>query len=229
MWPYNCPYALMAHLEADETLVRVLVIDDHAVIRRGVRAILEESIPGLETGEAANAEQAMEQIGRKDWNVAVMDVYARDHSGLRMLEEIHRAKPDLPVLALSEPPEEQFGVRALRAGASAYLSKAVLAETLVEAVRKVGAGGKYISAIVAERLADALPGGFREPHESLSAREYEILLLLGSGMRVTEVARHLNLSDKTVSTYRARILEKMRLQTTAQLVRYVVERGLEPR
>jgi len=209
--------------------VRVLVVDDHAVIRRGVRAILEEKIPEIETGEASSAEQAVSRLEREDWNVAVVDLYLKDRSGLQVLDEIHRVRPNLPVLVLSEPSEEQFGVRALRAGASAYLSKGVLPDTLAEAVQKVGSGGKYISAAVAERLAEALPSGFREPHETLSAREYEILLLLGSGMRVTEVARHLNLSDKTVSTYRARILEKMRLQTTAQLVRYVVERGLEGR
>jgi DNA-binding NarL/FixJ family response regulator len=203
------------------------VIDEHAIVRRGVRAILEERIPGVETVEAAGADQGLALLRDDDWNVVVVDLYLKDRPGLPLLEEIRRLRPQLPVLVLSEPSEEQFGVRALRAGASAYLNKSVMPEVLAEAVRKVGSGGKYISAAVAERLAEALPSGFREPHETLSAREFEILLLLGSGMRVTEVARRLNLSDKTVSTYRARILEKMRLHTTAQLVRYVVERGLD--
>jgi DNA-binding NarL/FixJ family response regulator len=209
--------------------VRILIIDDQAVVRRGVRAILEEKIAGIEIVEGGSADSALTLLQNGEWNVVVVDLYLRDRSGLQVLDEIRKLRPTIPILVLSDPPEEQFGVRALRAGASAYLNKSVEPDTLADAVRKVGSGGKYISPVVAERLAEALPAGFREPHETLSAREYEILLLLGSGMRVTEVARQLNLSDKTVSTYRARILEKMRLQTTAQLVRYVVERGLEAR
>jgi DNA-binding NarL/FixJ family response regulator len=210
-------------------LIKVLIADDHPIVRRGLRDILEEESDIQVIAEAGDGRQALERIERDDPDVVVLDLNMPPPGGLEVLERLRRARSSTPVLVLSVHPEEQYAVRALKSGAAGYLSKDAAPTELVSAVRRVHGGGRYVSPAVAERLALAVTGDVRPvPHEALSAREFQVLRMIGSGMTVSEIGRELCLSAKTVSTYRARILEKMQLQTTADLIRYVVEQQLAP-
>lgn len=209
-------------------MIRVFLADDHPVVRKGLQRILEEQ-PGITVaGEASDGEAMLASLLKVPADVLLLDVSMPGPGLVPLLQELRTAHPTLPVLVLSVHPEDQYALRALRAGARGYLTKDHSPEELVAAVRKVYRGGRYVSATLAERLAaefDAA-GSARAPHEDLSDREFEVLCLVGSGRSVTEVAATLGLSVKTVSTYRTRLLQKMAANSNADLVRYVATHGL---
>lgn len=208
-------------------MMRVLMVDDHAVMRRGLKEILEEQFDDLEVGEAATAAEALQNIHSQDWDVVVLDITMPGRSGLDVLRELKSARPKLPALVLSMHPEDQYAVRALKAGAAGYLTKEAAAEELVVAIKRVLTGKKYVSASLAANLASLLEAGSDGPvHETLSDREYQVLCMIALGRTVSEIAGALSLSVKTVSTYRARILSKMQMKTNAELMRYALEQGL---
>lgn len=207
--------------------MRALLVDDHAVVRRGVRTLLEEAFPGAEVGEAAHPAEALALIGRHPWDIVVLDLALPGRGGLDTLKDIKRERPALPVLVLSMHPEAQYAARVLRDGASGYVTKGSAPETILTAVHKVLAGGVFINQHLAETLASALRAGEERPlHDRLSDREIEVLRGLAGGRRVKEIAGHLALSEKTVSTYRTRLLRKLRLRSNEQLVQYARREGL---
>jgi DNA-binding NarL/FixJ family response regulator len=206
--------------------MRVLLIDDHAVVRRGIRAILEDAIASVLVAEADDGERALVMLGADAYDAAVLDLSMPGRSGIELLGEIKHRHPALPVLIMSLHGEEQFAVRALRAGAAGYLTKSSAPEHLVAAVTKIVRGGRYITETLAERLADAGDRGAGAPHEALSDREFEVMRGIASGKTVSEIAEEMHLSVKTVSTYRVRLLDKMGLSSNAEVVRYAIERGL---
>ena len=206
---------------------RFLIVDDHAVVRRGLAEILRDAFSGAEIGEAGTARDGIEALKGGAWDAVILDVTLPDRSGLDALKEMRERAPKTPVLVLSVHAEDPFAVRALKAGAAGYLTKESAPAELVAAVRKVRGGGRYVSEALAEKLADALASGSPgAPHEALSDREFEVLRLIASGKTPTEIAAHLHLSVKTVSTYRARILEKTGMKTNAELTHYAISRGL---
>jgi two-component system, NarL family, invasion response regulator UvrY len=207
-------------------MIRVLIADDHPLIRRGLREIVSEQNEMEVGGEAGNAPEVLDLVRKQQWDVVLLDITMPGRSGLEALRDIKIEKPELPVLMLSIHPEDQYALRALRAGASGYLTKESAPEELVRAIQKVVKGGKYVSVSLAERLADELGGGGKAPHELLSDREYEVLCGLGRWKTVSQLADEMSLSVKTISTYRTRILEKLHLQTTADLIRYAQEHNL---
>ena len=208
-------------------MMRVLIVDDHAILRRGLRALLSDAFRETAFGEASNAEQALEQLGKKVWDVALLDITLPGKSGLDLLKELKAARPKLPVLVLSVHPEDQFAVRVLKAGAEGYLTKESAPEELMKAIRKVMAGERYVSPTLAEKLAVGVrKDSTRTPHETLSDREYEVMCRIASGRTVTEIAAELSLSVKTISTYRARILEKLGVKNSAEITRYAMRNGL---
>jgi two-component system, NarL family, invasion response regulator UvrY len=210
-----------------ETVIRVLVADDHAIVRRGLKLILSEEFERVVVGEAQNGKELIEQIEKDDWEVVVLDITMPGRSGLDLLKEIKRLRPQLPVLILSMHSEDQFAVRAFKAGAAGYMTKEKAPEELVKAIRKVLAGGKYVSATLAETLVSGLEADSDKPaYESLSDREYQVLRMIASGKTVKEIADELSLSMKTISTYRTRILEKLRMRTNAELTYYALANKL---
>jgi len=209
-------------------MIKVLIVDDHAIVRRGLKELLTDE-PDISVFEAGDAELASELIRKDRWDLIVLDLDLPGKSGLQLLDEVKRDSRSIPVLVLSVHSEEQFAVRTLRAGAAGFMSKDAAAEDLVAAIRRILAGGKHISQTVAELLvARASPDSdaFTSPHEKLSDREFQILRLFGSGKTVTGIARELSISIPTVSTYRARILEKLQMKTTAELIRYAIQNRL---
>src|SRR5947209_3408056 len=197
-------------------VAKVLIVDDHEVVRDGVKKILEEQPGEMAFGEASTGQEALKLVREQDWDVAVLDLSLGGRSGLEVLKELKQIRPKLPVLILSMHSEEQYARRAFKAGASGYLTKDSPRVELVKAVNKVIEGGRYISPALAEKLVvDLERGTDRPPHERLSDREYEVLCLIASGKTVGEIAVMLILSDSTISTYRARILEKMGMKTSA--------------
>jgi len=208
-------------------MLKVLVVDDFPLFRRGVRDLVVEGFQGAKIGEAGNAHEMLELLRRKPWDVAVLDISMPGMNGLEALKQVKQEFPDLPVLVLSMYPEEQYAIRTIKAGADGYLTKSSAPEELVKAIHKVRDGGKYVSPSLGEALAFTVkPGTEKEPHALLSDREYQVLCLIGSGKTVGEIADKTNLSVTTVSTYRARILEKMRMKTNAELTRYAIQQGL---
>ena len=206
--------------------MKILLADDHALVRQGLKLILADHFKNAVFGEARNAHEALARVSKDGWNVVVLDITMPGRSGLDVLREIKRLRPKLPVLVLSMHPEDQFAVRMLKSGAAGYLTKESAGEELAGAIRKVIAGGRYISPSLAERMASYLDMDvLKAPHERLSDREYLILRMIASGKQVSQIARELSLSVKTISTYRARILQKMDLKNNAELTRYAVERG----
>jgi two-component system, NarL family, invasion response regulator UvrY len=211
-----------------ELMLKVLVVDDFPLIRRGVKDLLIEGFPSVKIGEAGNAHEMLILLRQKPWDVAVMDISMPGMNGLDALKQVKKEFPDLPVLIFSMHPEEQYAIRMLKAGADGYLTKSSAPEELVNAIKKVHRGGKYVSQSLGETLAfTVMPGVGKNLHESLSDREYQVLCLIGSGKTVSEIADKTNLSVTTISTYRARILEKMRMKTNAELTRYAIQNGLE--
>lgn len=208
-------------------MLRILVVDDHALIRRGLRQVIGEGWKDAVVGEARNASEALEQIYTKDWDVVVADITMPGRSGLDLLREIKAANPKLPVIILSVHAEEELGVRAIKTGAAGYVSKECAPDQLVEAIRKVLSGGRYIGPKLAEKIAQYIGSDTEKPlHEMLSDREYEVLSMIGAGKTPTEIAKALSLSVKTVSTYRSRIMAKMKLNTTPELIRYAIQQGI---
>jgi two-component system, NarL family, invasion response regulator UvrY len=207
--------------------MRILLADDHALVRQGLKLILADHFKNTVFGEARNAHEALARASKDNWDVVVLDITMPGRSGLDVLREIKRLRPKLPVLILSMHPEDQFAVRMLKSGAAGYLTKESAGEELAGAIRKVLAGGRYISPSLAERMASYLDMDvLKAPHERLSDREYLILRMIASGKQVSQIARELSLSVKTISTYRARVLQKTDLKNNAELTRYAVERGL---
>jgi len=207
--------------------MRVLISDDHAVFRRGLRETLAEAFPRVAFGEATTAQETLEQVRRQDWDVVVLDISMPGKSGLDILDDLKRLRPKLPILLLSMHPEQQFARRALKAGAAGYLTKDGVPEELKQAIKKITAGGRYVSATLAEKLALDLREGADLPlHELLSDREFQVLRMIASGKTVKEISMDLSLSVKTVSTYRARIMEKTGMKTNADLIRYALQSQL---
>jgi two-component system invasion response regulator UvrY len=206
---------------------RILIIDDHAVVRDGVKKIFDEQ-PGLAIfGEASTRLEALQLAREQDWDLAVLDLSLGNQSGLEVLKELKELRPRLSVLILSMHSEEQYARRAFKAGASGYITKDSSRTELAKAVNKVAAGGRYITSALAERLVfDLGRDSDRPPHQDLSDREFEVMRLIASGKTVTEIAELLSLSDKTISTYRTRLLEKMGMKTNAELTRYAIQNKL---
>ena len=209
-------------------MTRILLADDHAIVREGLKRLLTEKLGGTVFGEAQDAKETLALALSRPWDAVVLDLSLPGRDGLDVLKELRRKRPKTPVLILSMHPEDQFGVRAIKAGAAAYIVKESAPDVLVDALKLAMAGRKIITAGIAERLAEDVGGGpDRAPHENLSDREYEVLHLIAKGHTVAEIARRLTLSVKTISTYRTRLLEKLRLKTTAQIIRYAFKNGLE--
>jgi len=207
--------------------LKVLISDDHELIREGLKRILLDGGIASAVGEASNAQEAMEAVRREKWGVVILDIDLGSRNGMEVLKEIKAEFPHLPVLMLSIYPEEQFALRAIRAGASGYLNKNLAPRILVEAIRSVLAGGQYISPKVAEQLVNAVQQPAGQPlHATLSDREDQVLRMIAAGRTVGEIAVQLNLSVKTVSTYRTIVLRKLGLENNAQLMRYAQEHGL---
>jgi DNA-binding NarL/FixJ family response regulator len=207
--------------------VRFLVVDDHAVVRRGVRELLADAFPDCEVVEAATGEDAVRTFAEGTWHLVVLDLAMPGRGGLDALKGIQGHQPQVPVLVLSAHAEDQYAVRALRAGARGYVTKESAPDELVLAARKLIAGTPYVSASLAEHLAALLTRApDRAPHETLSDREMQVFRMLASGKSVKEIGAELELSDKTISTYRARVLDKMNLRSNAELMRYALRLGL---
>jgi len=208
---------------------KILVADDHAVVRKGIIQILEsEGKSRLNVqGEASNGPELLDLVRKADWDAVVMDLNMPGLNGLDLLKQVHAVKPGMPVLILTIQPEDLYARRLLQAGAAGYLSKESLTEELITAVSKVCNGGRYVSQSLAEQIAFSFDGdASRPPHEQLSDREFEVLRLLASGLKPTEIADKLCLSVKTVSTYRTRILEKMNMKSNADMTKYAMKAGL---
>lgn len=208
-------------------LMKILVIDDHVVVRRGVKQILEETFPHVKVGEADTGQKGMDAVQQEPWDLAIVDISLPDQSGLELLGKLHGMAPELPLMVLSLHPEEQYAVRAFRAGAMAYLTKQTASEELAMAVTQVLAGRRYVTASLGERMAGNLSKNPTGPnHHTLSKREFEVLVLLAQGQSVKSIAQALTLNVKTISTYRARLLDKLQLSTTAELIRYALDHHL---
>ena len=207
-------------------MIRVLLADDHTVVRRGLKQILAETEDIRTGGEVDSGAGVLHAAREKKYDVVLLDITLPDQNGLEVLGQLRTAHPNLPVLMLSVHPEEQYAIRALKGGAAGYLTKDSAPEEMVAAIRKVYRGGKYVSAALAERLAGLLGSQEKAPHESLSEREFQVMLLLANGKSVSEIANGLALSAKTVSTYRARLMEKLGVKSIAELVQYVMKYGL---
>jgi len=207
--------------------MRILIADDHAMFRRGLRETLAEAFPRVIFGEANTATETLEFVRRHHWDVVILDISMPGKSGLDILDDMKRLRPRTPVLLLTMHPEQQYARRALKAGAAGYLTKDSVPDELKTAIKKIVAGGRYVSATLAEKLAVDLRSGADLPlHELLSDREFQVLRMLASGKTVKEMAEELSLSVKTVSTYRGRILEKTGMKTNADLIRYALEAQL---
>lgn len=205
-------------------MVKVLIADDHAIVRKGLRQIVKEQAPFIDLDEAANGQEVLDKISAENWDCLVLDISMPGRDGLDILNEVRHSKPELPVLILSMHPEDQYAIRVLKAGAAGYMNKDTGLDELVSAIQRVVDGGKYVSAALAEKLAIGLSGDLdRRPHETLSDREYTVLLMIGQGKSVSEIGDELGLSVKTISTYRSRILEKLEMKTNADLIRYVID------
>ena len=205
-------------------MLRILTIDDHEIVRDGVKALFAAGNTAF--GEARSGPEALTLLRDQDWDIAVLDISLGGRSGLDVLKEIRTLRPKLPVLMLSMHAEEQYAVRAFKSGASGYISKASSRDELRTAILKVVKGGRYISTALAEKMVVDLSASEKQGHEGLSDRELEVLCLIGSGKTVGEIATELSLSDKTISTYRRRILDKMQMKTNAELTHYAIRNGL---
>lgn len=209
------------------SVLKIILADDHALVRQGIKQILTGAFPTATFGEVSNAHDLLALVHEGRWDIVVLDLAMPGSHGLDVLMQIKHDSPPLPVLILSGYPEDQFAVRAIRAGAAGYLNKEGAPEELVQALKKILGGGNYISAAVADELVlYSREDNDRPPHEQLSEREYQVLCLIASGKAIKEIAAALALSSATISTYRARILQKMQLKTNADLMRYAIDKGL---
>jgi two-component system invasion response regulator UvrY len=204
-------------------MIQILIVDDHAILRRGLKEILEREFRDVSIGGAGTAEQALTQLDSEKWDLVILDITMPGRSGVDVLRNLKALRPKLPVLVLSMHPEDQYGKRVLKAGASGYMNKESAPDELIKAVRTLLCGGRYVSPTLAETLAVDLGRDDGTPaHERLSDREFEVLRKMASGKTVGQIAQELHLSVPTVSTYRARILEKMGMSNTAELIRYAL-------
>ena len=207
--------------------MQILIADDHAVVRRGLREILADALPGVRFAEAANGDEVLSLLAKSHFSLILLDINMPRRSGLEVLKDVKVSYPRLPVIILSVQPEDQYAMRCLRAGASAYVNKDSAPEELANAARKVLSGGRYVSANLAEKLVARLSEPGDEPaHEQLSDRENDVMRMIVQGLPLTEIADRLRISVKTVSSYRTRILEKMRMKSNAELTRYAVAHHL---
>lgn len=208
-------------------MIKILIIDDHEVVRDGVKKIFEEQPGAAAFGEAGTAQEALRLAREEEWDVSILDLSLGDRSGLEVLKELKQIRPRLPVLILSMHSEEQYARRAFRAGAAGYVTKDTPRAELAKAIDKVMKGGKYVTASLAEKLVFSFDRNFQlSPHETLSDREFQVMRLIASGKTVGEIAELLSLSTKTISTYRARILEKMEMKNNAELTYYAIHNHL---
>jgi DNA-binding NarL/FixJ family response regulator len=208
-------------------VISILIADDHAILRRGLKEILRGEFESATFDEAGTAQQVLAQVQSRVWDLVILDISMPGRSGLDLLRDLQQLRPELPVLILSMHPEDQYATRVLKAGAAGYMNKETAPKELVKAVRKVLAGGRYVSAALAEKLAaDLSADAARLPHEKLSHREFEVLRMIASGKTVSQIAEELHLSVTTVSTHRARILEKMGMENNADLMRYALHNRL---
>jgi two-component system invasion response regulator UvrY len=208
-------------------MIHVIIADDHPVVRQGLTRILAEETDMVLAAEAATGQELLEKLGKTQCDVVLLDISMPGRGGLETLADLRRHYPKIPVLVLSVYPEDQFGLRVLKSGAAGYMNKEAACDQLVNAIRKVCSGGKYVSANLAEKMAGDLAADSQVPlHETLSRREYQVMSLIASGKTVSEIARELYLSQKTISTHRARILEKMHMKTNAQLTYYAIQNNL---
>ena len=208
-------------------MIRIIIADDHPIVRAGMRQIISEAADMMVADEAADGHKLLNKVREEKFDVVILDITMPHMDGLDVLKQLKIEKPKLPVIILSIHPESQYALRVLKAGASGYVTKASAPDELINAIRKVDRGGKYISPSIAEKLAFQLDADFIEmPHEMLSDREYQVMRMLASGKTVTEIAGQLILSVKTVSTYRSRILEKMKMKNNAELMHYAIQNRL---
>jgi two-component system invasion response regulator UvrY len=207
--------------------MRILLVDDHEIVRRGLRDLMAEEFPKAVFGEANTVPQARELIVQKEWILVLLDINLPGGSGLDLLSELRQLRPQTAVLVLSSYPEEEFAVRSFKLGAAGYLTKSSVADEMLTAVKKVLSGGKYVSAVLAEKLAVVLGNGLeQELHETLSTREMEVLRRVATGNTLKEIAAELSLSEKTIGTYRSRISEKLGVSTNVELARYALKHRL---
>ena len=205
-------------------MLKILIADDHPIVRRGLKQTVAETSDMVVADEASDGQEVLSKVRTGDYDVLVLDVSMPGINGMDILRQLKNEKPGLPVLMLSIHPEEQYAVRALRSGASGYLTKESAPDELVAAIRKVSMGGRYVSSSLAERLAfDLEKSGEQLPHQTLSNREYQVMCMIASGKTITEIAEELSLSDKTISTYRSRVLEKMEMKNNAELTYYAIK------
>lgn len=208
-------------------MTKILVVDDHAIVRQGLKQILAETPDLVVTGEASSGEEALQKIRTAQWDVVVLDISLPDPNGLIVLQQIKSEYPHLPVLVLTMHAEDQYAVRVLKAGAAGFLTKESAPDQLVSAIKRVASGGRYISPSLAEKLVSDLGSDPRKPrHQVLSDREFQVLCMIASGKTLTKIAEELGVSVKTVSTHRTRLLKKMRLTNNAELVHYAIRNGL---
>jgi two-component system invasion response regulator UvrY len=208
-------------------MIKILVADDHAVVRNGLKQIVNDTYDMVIAAEASNGQEALNKALKDDYDIVLLDITMPDRSGLDILKEIKSQKPGLPVLILSMHPEEQYAVRALKAGAAGYLTKESAPEELIRAMRKVSSGGRYVTLSLAEKLASVLETGAEKSlHQALSDREYQVLCMIASGKRIKQIADELLLSAKTIGTYRSRVLRKMNMNNNMELTRYAIENQL---
>ncbi|HPX81203.1 MAG TPA: response regulator transcription factor [Syntrophales bacterium] len=207
--------------------IRILIADDHPIVRAGFKLVISDTQDMTVADEAGNGQEVLNLIRKKDYDIVLLDISMPGRNGLEVLKDLKAEKPKLPVMILSIYPEEQYAVRALRAGASGYMTKASAPNELIAAIRKISQGGKYISASLAEKLTEYLDEDANKPlHEKLSDREYQVMLLIASGKTVSDIADELCLSVKTISTYRSHIIDKMRLKNNAEITLYAVQNNL---
>jgi len=206
---------------------KILIVDDHPIVRDGLKQILGQSADLVVSGEAGNADEALALVRDSDFDLVVLDITLPGRTGIDLLRDLRRERPTLPVLMLSIHPEDELGIRAVKAGASGFLSKECASDDLVRAIQLIVSGNKYISRALADRLIEEIQRDTnRPPHEQLSDREYEVMSLIATGSSMKEVAAALSLSKSTVSTYRARILDKLNVKSNAEITRYAIHHGL---
>ncbi len=208
-------------------MIKIIIADDHEIVRAGLKQIMSEDPELTVAGEAVDGQELLEEVRKEDFDVILLDIKMPGRSGLDILKQLKIEKPDIPVIVLSMHPEDQYALRALKAGASGYLTKETASDQLIDSIKKVHGGGKYISETLAERLADSIASGREAPaHTYLTDREFQVACMIASGKTITDIARELFLSVKTISTYRQRILEKMNMKNNAELTHYMIKNNL---